>query len=174
MWITLNHFAMRAYKMFIYLLTLFAISTEIFCLLCVCVVCISGCLCLWILYTLTAGIFTQSHTHTHIVIQSYSQSVSQSVGESQSISASISHSLATEKHFHAPFVARPCCRRCCCCCAPLCPFALALLLLLSLISGCMICWQWPETTTTTTVEEETEVHRQLKYFFVARWQHFNK
>lgn len=89
MWITLNHFAMRAYKMFIYLLTLFAISTEIFCLLCVCVVCISGCLCLWILYTLTAGIFTQSHTHTHIVIQSYSQSVSQSVSRSQSVPQSL-------------------------------------------------------------------------------------
>lgn len=156
-----NHFeslCYACYKMFTYLLTLFAISTEIFCLLCVCVVCIPGCLCLWILYTLTAGIVTHSHSHT------VSQSVTRSVGESQSISASISHSLATEKHFHAPFVARSCCRRCCCC-DPLC--APPLLLLLSLISGCMICWQWPQTA--TTVEEETEVHRQLKYFFVARW-----
>lgn len=146
---------MRAYKMFIYLLTLFAILTEIFCLLCVYALCVS-----YEYFIHSRQAYPLSHSDT--LTLSYSQSVC----ESQSISASISHSLATEKHFHAPFVARPCCRRCCC---PLAPLVLPLLLLLSLISGCMICWQWPQTTTTTTVEEETEVHRQLKYFFVARW-----
>lgn len=155
-----NHFeslCYACYKMFTYLLTLFAISTEIFCLLCVCVVCIPGCLCLWILYTLTAGIVTHSHSHT--VSQSLVQSASRSQSVPQSLILWPQKNIFTRHLLHvlvvADVVAAP----------P--PCAPPLLLLLSLISGCMICWQWPQTA--TTVEEETEVHRQLKYFFVARW-----
>lgn len=154
-----NHFeslCYACYKMFTYLLTLFAISTEIFCLLCVCVVCIPGCLCLWILYTLTAGIVTHSNS------QSVSHSFSRWVAVNQCLNLSFSgHRKTFSRAICCTFLLsqmlllRP----------P--PCAPPLLLLLSLISGCMICWQWPQTA--TTVEEETEVHRQLKYFFVARW-----
>lgn len=122
-----NHFeslCYACYKMFTYLLTLFAISTEIFCLLCVCVVCIPGCLCLWILYTLTAGIVTHSHRHT--LIQSVSQSLVQSVSRSQSVPQSLilwpQKNIFTRHLLHALVVADvvaappPCAPLCCCYC----------------------------------------------------------